>query len=189
LALREQQSMFQKKEEYLQKKIDEDTKKAKINMLTNKAAALAALRRKKQSETELERLAGMELQVEMQINTLESANLNAETMAAVKKAATALKDIHSKLPIKKVDDIMGEIERGKEIEEEIREAMTMQAPDDSGLLEEWAALEQEVLNDRLMGADHVPIHQPSTSRVEDTSQAEEDEEEAQLKELQAALAM
>jgi charged multivesicular body protein 4 len=39
LALREQQNMFQKKEEYLQKKIDEDTKKAKINAVTNKAGA------------------------------------------------------------------------------------------------------------------------------------------------------
>jgi charged multivesicular body protein 4A/B len=58
---------------------------------------LAALRRKKQNETELERLAGMELQLEMQINTLESANLNAETMMAVKKAASALQDIHRKL--------------------------------------------------------------------------------------------
>jgi len=90
----------------------------------------------------------MELQLEMQINTLESANLNAETMAAVKKAASALQDIHRKLsvyplfvltgndspvdvrPIKKVDEIMSELERGRETEEEIQEAMIMQPPDD-----------------------------------------------------------
>jgi charged multivesicular body protein 4 len=55
---------------------------------------MAALRRKKQSEAELERLTGTQLQLEMQINTLESANLNAETMAAIKKASQALNDIH-----------------------------------------------------------------------------------------------
>jgi charged multivesicular body protein 4A/B len=76
------------------------------------------------------------------------------------------------------------------------------------LLEELANLEEDVLNERLMGADHVPIHQPSASRVEEcrsplplgmwdasqttpitAKQAEEDEEDVQLKQLQAELAM
>lgn len=60
-------------------------------------AATAALRRKKASEAELDRLAGTRLQLEMQVNTLESANLNAETMAAMKKASEALKVIHGNL--------------------------------------------------------------------------------------------
>lgn len=48
-------------------------------------------------EQELDRLAGTRLQLELQVNTLESANLNAETMAAMKKAADALKSIHGNL--------------------------------------------------------------------------------------------
>ena len=40
---------------------------------------------------------GTRFQLEMQVNTLESASFNAETMAAMKKAATALKDIHGTL--------------------------------------------------------------------------------------------
>lgn len=59
--------------------------------------ATAALRRKKASEVELDRLAGTRLQLEMQVNTLESANLNAETMAAMKKASEALGHIHGNL--------------------------------------------------------------------------------------------
>jgi len=49
------------------------------------------------SEQELDRLAGSRLQLEMQVNTLESANLNAETMGAMKKASDALKVIHGNL--------------------------------------------------------------------------------------------
>lgn len=73
-----------------------------------------------------------------------------------------------------------------------------------------AELEQDELNERLAGADHVPIHHPAgASRQEESAypfpacsdfgthvfiqseakQVEEDDEEAQLKELQAALAM
>ena len=59
--------------------------------------ATAALRRKKAHETELERLAGTRLQLEMQVNTLESANFNQETMAAMKKGSEALKVIHGNL--------------------------------------------------------------------------------------------
>jgi charged multivesicular body protein 4 len=61
--------------------------------------ATAALKRKKASEAELDRLAGTRLQLEMQVNTLESANLNAETMAAMKKASDALKVIHGGLSV------------------------------------------------------------------------------------------
>jgi charged multivesicular body protein 4 len=77
------------------------------------------------------------------------------------------------------------------------------------LAAELEALEQEELDDRLKGADHVPVHTPaspvangrerqfliSTLRklVADLTgvhaQAEEDDEEAQLRQLQAELAM
>lgn len=76
---------------------------------------------------------------------------------------------------------------------------------------ELAELEQDELNERLMGADHVPIHTPAGAqrapgasprfRLEHiladmlallasrTAMAEEDDEEAELKALQASLAM
>ena len=60
-------------------------------------AATAALRRKKVTEQELDRLQNTRFQLEMQVNTLESASFNAENMAAMKKAAGALKDIHGHL--------------------------------------------------------------------------------------------
>jgi hypothetical protein len=63
-------------------------------MLMHGAVATQALRRKKALEQELDRLSGQRLQIEMHVNTLESANLNAETMAAMKKGADALKTIH-----------------------------------------------------------------------------------------------
>lgn len=59
--------------------------------------ATQALRRKKANESEMDRLAGQRLQLELQINTLESANLNAETMAAMKKASDVLASIHGNM--------------------------------------------------------------------------------------------
>ena len=56
--------------------------------------ATAALKRKQMAQSELDRLGQTRLQLEMQVNTLESASFNAENMAAMKKAAGALRDIH-----------------------------------------------------------------------------------------------
>ncbi|KAL6299725.1 Snf7-domain-containing protein [Sparassis latifolia] len=194
VTLRQQLQMIDKKEEYLQKKIDEELKKARANAVANKAAATAALRRKKATEQELERLQGTRFQLEMQVNTLESASFNAETMSAMKKAASALKDIHGKLSIDKVDTTMSDIQEQTQLANEVSEAISTSTYtgvdiDEDELKNELAELEQDELNERLMGADHVPLHQPS--RVEEGRQpvAVEDDEDAQLRELQAALAM
>jgi len=61
------------------------------------SAATAALRRKKMHEGDLDKLAGMRLQLEVQVNTLESANMNANTLDTMRRGANALRDIHNGL--------------------------------------------------------------------------------------------
>lgn len=195
VGLRQQLQMIEKKEEHLQKKIDEELKKAKANAVSNKAVATQALRRKKASEAEMDRLAGQRLQLELQINTLESANLNAETMAAMKKASDVLASIHGNITMDKVDSTMSKITEQREIANEIAEALSnptgMDAADEDELKEQLAELEQETLDERLAGAEHVPLHIPAGAhQVEERRKvAVEDDEEAQLRELQAALTM
>ncbi|RDB22788.1 Vacuolar-sorting protein SNF7 [Hypsizygus marmoreus] len=196
VTLRQQLVMIEKKEEYLQKKIDDELKKAKANAVSNKAVATAALKRKKASEMELDRLAGTRLQLEMQVNTLESANLNAETMAAMKKASDALKVIHGNLTMDKVDATMSTVNEQRELANEVAEAISNPMYgnmdlDETELQQELEELEQDELNERLSGAERAPVHMPAGARVEAqrTPVAEEDDEAAQLKELQAALAM
>ncbi|CAL1701062.1 unnamed protein product [Somion occarium] len=197
VTLRQQLQMIEKKEDYLQRKVDEELKKAKANAVTNKPVATQALKRKKLHEQELDRLQNTRFQLEIQVNTLESASFNAETMAAMKKAAGALSDIHGTLNIERVDATMAEIQEHMQVANEVSEAIS--APmngglelDDAELKAELDELEQEELNERLVGAEHVPVHHPAgPSRVPETRRpvAVEDDEEAQLKELQAALAM
>jgi charged multivesicular body protein 4A/B len=48
-------------------------------------------------EADLDKLAGMRLQLEVQVNTLESANINANTLDVMRRGAGALRDIHNGL--------------------------------------------------------------------------------------------
>ncbi|KAF8639796.1 hypothetical protein AX17_001055 [Amanita inopinata Kibby_2008] len=197
VELRQHVLMIDKKEEYLQKKIEEDLNKARVNAVSNKQVATSALKRKKANEAELQRLSGTRLQLEMQINTLESANLNAQTMAAMKKGSDALKIIHGTLTIERVDATMSAVNEQRELANEIAETISHPAYgaldiDEDELKAELEELEQEELNERLAEADHVPAHIPSGAQKTTTAPrtvAVEDDEEAQLRELQASLSM
>jgi charged multivesicular body protein 4 len=195
IALRQQLQMLEKKDEHMQKKIEEELRKAKANAVSNKAVATAALRRKKQYEAELDKLSGVRLQLETQMSTLESANLNAETLAVMKRGADVLKGIHNGMTMAKVDDTMAAITEQREIANEISEAISNPLNagidlDEDELKDELAELEQETLNERLAGAEHVPVHTPAGAvKQPPTKVAEEDEEEAELRALQASLAM
>ncbi|EUC66043.1 vacuolar-sorting protein SNF7 [Rhizoctonia solani AG-3 Rhs1AP] len=197
---RQHLAVLDKKEENLQRKIDEELKKAKANAVNNKTAATAALRRKKVHEAELEKLYGQRMTLETQLNAIENANLNAETMSAMKQGAQALRDIHGNLTIDKVDSTMDQVREQMELTEEISQAISNPLNigvelDEDELKDELAELEQEELNDRLMGADRAPLHTPAVTTGPSTVSAgrskaeEEDAEERELRELQAALAM
>jgi len=190
--LRQQLQMIDKKEEYLQKKIEEETKKARANAVSNKTVATAALKRRKMNEIELNRLGDSRFQLETQVNTLESANMNAETMAAMKKASDALKVIHGNITLDKVDTTINALNEQRELANEIAEAIANPVNldiDEDELKQQLEDLQQDELNDRLNQADHVPIHQPPTAKKEAVRSTVEDDEEAQLKALQAELAM
>jgi charged multivesicular body protein 4 len=197
VGLRQQLQMIEKKEEHLMKKIDDEQRKAKANVTSNKAAATAALRNKKRAEGDLERLSATKIQLETQVSTLENANLNAETMLAMKKATDALKVIHGNTSLKKVDDTMADMADQTAIANEISSAISNPVYggldiDETDLAEELAELEQDQLNERLMGAERAPMHVPAgANKVEDSKHkiADEDDEEAQLRQLQAELAM
>ncbi|KAK4049375.1 hypothetical protein ACM66B_002661 [Microbotryomycetes sp. NB124-2] len=193
--LREHLLMLDKKEEHLTKKIEDETRKARANATTKPNVAKQALRQRKLYENELESIAGRKMTLTTQVNAIESANMNKETLEAMKKGADVLKGIHGKLNVDKVDATMDDVRNQLELTNEISEAISNPAGmgidvDDQELADELAELEQEELNKRLAGAESAPIHAPSLPAAKTPAQAiEEDEEEAELRELQAQLAM
>lgn len=69
-------------------------------------AAKAALKRKKTHEHSLEQTQGQISTLEQQINAIESANINRETLKAMEEASKAMKQIHGHLTVEKVDETM-----------------------------------------------------------------------------------
>ncbi|KAF9123217.1 Snf7 family [Linnemannia elongata] len=193
VELRNTLQMLEKRETFLQTKIDNELKIAKANATKNRRAALMALKRKKQFEGQIEKISGSRLTIETQVMAIENANVNLETMKAMRAGAEAMKGIHGAMDIAKVDQTMEEIRDQMELANEISDVISQPVGfgvemDDDELAAELDELEQEELDKKLMeterppqmGLPSVPNHEPAE---------EEDEEEAELRELRESMAM
>ncbi|OAA42215.1 ESCRT-III component [Metarhizium rileyi] len=202
LNLRSQLDMLQKREKHLQSQIDEQQNVARKNATTNKNAAKAALRRKKANEHTLDQTRAQIESLDTQINAIESANINHETLLAMKQAGKAMASIHGKLTPEKVDQTMDELREQNALSEEIVNAITSnplgEAIDDDELEAELDELQQEKLDEDILKTGSVPVadivhKMPSVANQEPVSNrghaVEEDDEEAELRKLQAEMAM
>jgi charged multivesicular body protein 4 len=168
--------------------------------LTICPAAKAALRRKKQYEHSLEQTQGQIMTLEREIYNIETANINKETLEAMKNASKAMKEIHGGLTIDEVDQTMEELREQHAIVEEIGEAITqpagMQGIDEDELEGELEAMQEEELQNHLLSTGHVPVSDkvgalptaPQAVKGKPPAQTEDDEEE-ELRKLQAEMAM
>jgi len=202
LQLRGQLEMLNKREKHLQNQMDEQDALARKFVSSNKQAAKSALRRKKQFEHSLEQTSSQIMTLEREIYSIETANINKETLDAMKNAGTAMKQIHAGLTIDKVDNVMEDLREQHAIGEEISEAITSGVAsngiDEDELDEELAELQQEKLDEQMLNTGNVPIHDaPSSQKLPQApstnpkapQRVEEDDEEEELRKLQAEMAM
>ncbi|RMZ67697.1 vacuolar-sorting SNF7 [Pyrenophora seminiperda CCB06] len=166
-------------------------------------AAKAALRRKKQFEHSLEQTSSQIMTLEREIYSIETANINKETLDAMKNAGNAMKHIHAGLTIDTVETVMEDLREQHAIGEEINEVITSgiasNGIDEDELDEELAELQQEKLDEQMLNTGSVPLHDapssqklpqaPSTNLKAKQRVEEEDDEEEELRKLQAEMAM
>ena len=198
MQLKETLTMLEKRESYLQKKIDTEIGIAKQNAQRNKKAAIMALKRKKTYEQQMEKIGGARMTIESQVMAIEGAGVSLETMNAMKAGASAMKQIHKGMTIDKVDDTMDDIRDQMDLAEEINSAISQPTGfgmdfDDDELAAELDELEGLELEDEL-SLDAMPsagTRSPAVDALPSTpaSAPEADADEAaELEALQAAWA-
>lgn len=122
--LRDTEEMLSKKQEFLEKKIEQELTAAKKHGTKNKRAALQALKRKKRYEKQLAQIDGTLSTIEFQREALENANTNTEVLKNMGYAAKAMKAAHDNMDIDKVDELMQDIADQQELAEEISTAIS-----------------------------------------------------------------
>ncbi|GEQ67671.1 hypothetical protein JCM33374_g1336 [Metschnikowia sp. JCM 33374] len=208
VELREHIQMLNKKRAHLESQIEEQEQLARKHIATNKALAKNALKRKKGYETNLMKIENQIDSLETQLTAIESANLNLETMKAMKQGASAMKQIHGEYDVDKVENTMDDIREQVELADEISEAISRPVGtgyvDEDELDEELAALQAEdqaAKQQERQPVQHQPAQKqpaqalpdfPSVSRNKPQAQPkaeEEDEDEEALRALQAEMGL
>ncbi|KAL4635267.1 charged multivesicular body protein 4c-like [Arapaima gigas] len=163
--LRETEEMLTKKQQYLEKKIEQEIAIAKKNGTKNKRAALQALKRKKRYEQQLTQIDGTLSTIEFQREALENASTNTEVLKNMGFAAKAIKSVHQNIDLDKIDSLMQDITDQQEVAQEISEAISRpfgQEFDEDELLAELEELQQEDLEESMKNMGKLPSV-PSTA--------------------------
>jgi len=121
--LRDTEDMLQKKQEFLEKKVEAEMAVARKNAKTNKQAAMAALKRKQRYQKQLQQLDGTLTTLEQQRSTLSDAHTNTAVINTMGHAAKALKKAHGDMDVDQVHDMMDDIAEQQQVAKEISDAI------------------------------------------------------------------
>ena len=199
VELREHIQMLHKKRSHLELQIADQDALARKHISTNKALAKHALTRKKGYETNLMKIENQIDTLETQLTSIEGANLNLETMKAMKQGAQAMKQIHGEYDVDKVettmDDIREQVELADEISDAISRPVGTEYVDEDELDEELAMLQEEEQQEKKQKVVSKPVplaeerlpHFPDVANNKPAT--EDDEDEEQLKALQAEMGL
>ncbi|CAI5672977.1 unnamed protein product [Oreochromis niloticus] len=165
--LRETEEMLTKKQDYLEKRIEQELAIAKKHGTKNKRAALQALKRKKRLEQQLTQIDGTLSTIEFQREALENSHTNTEVLKNMGYAAKAMKKIHENTDLGKIDDLMADITEQQDVAQEISDAISRpfgETFDEDELLAELEELEQEDIDESIGELPSVPSSKLPSSR-------------------------
>lgn len=147
--LKEQVDLLEKRNNFITKQKDNAILEAKQKLeKKDKNGAMLALKKKKQFEDEIAKNQGIQLTLENQIYSLESANMQKAVIDALELGNKSIKNINNNLNPDKIDELMDDIQEQTDNSNAINQALSQnlqQVYDDPDLLEELEQLENSFL--------------------------------------------
>jgi len=181
--LRESLETLDKREQFLDKKIQQQLAEAKrYNAAGNKRMAVAALKRKKMLMDQQQKIAGAREKIELQMSAIESAKMDMEIIETLQVGTKTMAEMHKGMTAEKVDKVMDDMQDQMAVSQEISDALGQQVGDvidEDELLEELDELEEEDISDQI-------TELPAPGRAKAKAKPQRTEED-DLAELEAAL--
>ncbi|KAG5440918.1 hypothetical protein PCK2_000073 [Pneumocystis canis] len=133
------------------------------------------------------------MNLEQTLFTLENANINYEITKAMKQSTDAMKQISKGMTPDKVDSIMEDIREQIDHHNEIGELIARpiglsETFDENELNEELEKIQQEELDEKMLGAEKPPIQLPSFNINKYTESIQTNEED-EIRALQEEMAI
>lgn len=103
------EEMLSKKQEFLEKKIEQELMVVKKYGIKNKCVVFQVLKCKKRYEKQLVQIDGILLIIEFQWEVLENVNINIEVFKNMGYVVKVMKVVYDNMDIDKVDELMQDI--------------------------------------------------------------------------------
>jgi charged multivesicular body protein 4 len=188
--------LLEKRQKLLQKKMEQETERAKAFLQKgNKAAAAQCLKNKKQHQAQFDKLSSQIANMMTMVSTLEGAATDVETLKANQEAAKSLKEIYKEVGgVEKVEDIFDDVRDTMDRANELSAALSQPLGDpafEDDIDAELEALEESALSSQLNELDKPSKVKPTkaaTTTVATTTKAKaKSAEEDELSQLEAEL--
>lgn len=160
--LGETEELLIKRRNLIEKKIDQETERAKdFTKANNKRAALQCLKKRKLYESQLESVENNIMRVNEQQMMLENQRTTVETVSALSNAAKASKQTMHEMKVDDVDQVLDNINEQNEAMEQINAAMGQPIGpsadiDEDDLEKEFMDMQAEQLDEELLEPAAVP---------------------------------
>lgn len=160
--LGETEELLMKRQALLEKKISQETEKAReYTRLKNKRAALMSLKKRKLYEAQMEGVENNIMRINEQQMMLENQRTTVEAVSALSNAAKASKQTMHEMKVDDVDDVLANINEQNENMEQINAAMGQPIGpsadiDEDDLLAEFEEMEASQLDEELLEPAAVP---------------------------------
>lgn len=187
---------LEKREQFLEKRINEFKIEAKEAVKTNKQKALMLLKKAKMNEKQLSSIYGQKENIEIQICTLEQGISNQNIISSMKQGKNAIEKIGAKLDPDYIGELMEDINEGINNADEIATVMSSpigQPYDEDELLAELEEVEkkEQVENvenvEKVINSIVVPVK--TLDKAESIKSKSLTLEEKELAELEQLMAM
>lgn len=164
---------------------------------------MMALKRKKMYESQKQHTQGARFNLETQILAIENANVNLETLNAMKTGSATMRSIHGELDVDKVDNTMDDIREQMDLANEISAAISNPlgmdlmggAMDEDELEAELEQIEQAELDATLLDVKagaampSLGTGAKSSQSISSPAAAQQVDEEAELEDLRQSMAL
>lgn len=202
MNIRQTIDTLEKRENFMQKKIEDQVKEAKVRLKKgDKPGAMYCMKKKKMYEGEITKLNGARMTLERQQLALESQATTMDAYNAMRQGNQTMQAQRGRVDAEAVEEEMENIREEIETSNEIANAIGQPIDDEfdeAELLAELNDFEQEELEDTLLNTPSVPADRPVISQdigldlpMAPTSQVatEVDEDEEALRSLEASMGM
>lgn len=159
--LQEKAEQLEKRIEYCDKKMDQQTTMATKHLRAqNKTAAMACMKRKRQIQSQQQHFQTLLDRLQEQITTLEASELQADTFRAMRLGADSMRGLNKQVDADKIDDSIDDIRETFEQAHEVTQALSTSlggigagyGDDEDELAAELEELMQSDLNKQLPSA-------------------------------------